>query len=126
MGKEDPAFCVLSDDGCERRYLKSTPFDFSKQEKCKERNNNCKDKVNSSLRTADVFTVVASLPPKKYFRRKRSDDRKCVCCSQARSTRVFPKIKDYRFSIRLFHLKRGWVVTLCESPNFCSLPSKKP
>ena len=32
----------------------------------------------SSLRTADAFPVVASLP-----RRERSDDRKCVCCSQA-------------------------------------------
>ena len=31
-----------------------------------------------SLRTADGFPVVASLP-----RRERSDDRKCVCCSQA-------------------------------------------
>ena len=47
--------------------LNSTQFDFSKQEKCKERNNNCKDKVNSSLRTADAFTVVASLPPKNIF-----------------------------------------------------------
>ena len=32
----------------------------------------------SSLRTADVFPVVASL-----FRRERSEDRKYVCCSQA-------------------------------------------
>ena len=38
-----------------------------------------------SLRTADAFPVVASLPPKNsYFRRERSDERKCVCCSQAR------------------------------------------
>ena len=37
-----------------------------------------------SLRTADAFPVVASLPPKiAIFRRERSDDRKCVCCSQA-------------------------------------------
>ena len=34
-----------------------------------------------SLRTADAFPVVASLPP--IFRRERGDDRKCVCCSQA-------------------------------------------
>ena len=34
----------------------------------------------SSLQTADAFPVVTSLPP---FRRGRSDDRKCVCCSQA-------------------------------------------
>ena len=33
-----------------------------------------------SLRTADAFPDVASLPPKN---RERSDDRKCVCCSQA-------------------------------------------
>ena len=33
-----------------------------------------------SLRTTDTFLVVASLPP-----RKRSDDQKCVCCSQATS-----------------------------------------
>ena len=32
----------------------------------------------SSLRTADAFPVGASLP-----RRERSDDQKCVCCSQA-------------------------------------------
>ena len=31
-----------------------------------------------SLRTADAFPVIASLPL-----RERSDDRKCVCCSQA-------------------------------------------
>ena len=40
----------------------------------------------ASLRTADAFPVVASLPPKNsvaIFRRERSDDRKCVCCSQA-------------------------------------------
>ena len=35
-----------------------------------------------SLRTADVFPVVASLPPKNM---ERSDDRKYVCCSQAKS-----------------------------------------
>ena len=33
-----------------------------------------------SLRTADVFPVVASL---HIFRRERSDDRKYVCCAQA-------------------------------------------
>ena len=36
----------------------------------------------ASLRTADAFPVVASLPP-----RERSDDRKCVCCSQATNLR---------------------------------------
>ena len=35
-----------------------------------------------SLRTADAFPVVASLPRKvAILRRERSDDRKCVCCS---------------------------------------------
>ena len=34
-----------------------------------------------SLRTADVFPVVASLPPKNM---ERSDDGKYVCCSQAK------------------------------------------
>ena len=38
---------------------------------------------DSSLRTADTFPVVASLP---LFRRERSDDRKCVCCSQGTRT----------------------------------------
>ena len=38
-----------------------------------------------SLRSADAFPVVASLPPKNSFRRKRSDDRKCVCASQAKT-----------------------------------------
>ena len=36
---------------------------------------------HDSLRTADAFPVVVSLP-----RRERSDDRKCVCCSQASIT----------------------------------------
>ena len=35
-----------------------------------------------SLRTADVFPVVASLPPKNTG---ESDDWKYVCCSQAKS-----------------------------------------
>ena len=34
-----------------------------------------------SLRSADAFPVVASLPP-------RSDDRKCVCASQASACMV--------------------------------------
>ena len=39
-----------------------------------------------SLRTADAFPVVASLPPKiAVFRLERRDYRKCVCCSQANS-----------------------------------------
>ena len=37
------------------------------------------DSFRCSLRTVDAFSVVASLPP----RRERSDDRKCVCSSQA-------------------------------------------
>ena len=41
------------------------------------------DHSRYSLRTADAFLVVASLPPKNIFRGERSDDRKCVCCSQA-------------------------------------------
>ena len=37
-----------------------------------------------SLRTADTFPVVASLPLKNsYFWRERGDDQKCVCCLQA-------------------------------------------
>ena len=32
----------------------------------------------ASLRTAEAFSVVASLPPK--IASERSDDRKCVCC----------------------------------------------
>ena len=39
--------------------------------------------------TADAFPVVASLPP--IFLRERSDDRKCVCCSQA-TTSVTPHV----------------------------------
>ena len=40
-----------------------------------------------SLRTADAFSVVASLPPKNFRREveiERSDDRKCVCCFAVR------------------------------------------
>ena len=36
--------------------------------------------IKDSLQTAEAFPVVASLP-----QRETSDDRKCVCCSQARS-----------------------------------------
>ena len=47
----------------------------------------------SSLRTADAFPVVASLASAK---RERSDDRKCVCCSQATNPPPHPptQIKD--------------------------------
>ena len=38
-----------------------------------------------SLRTADAFPVVASLP---FGGGQRSDDQKCVCCSQARGFAV--------------------------------------
>ena len=51
---------------------------------------------NDSLRTADVFPVVASLPPKNNvvtFRREKSYNRKYVCCSQASRT-----MDDYRNS----------------------------
>ena len=46
-----------------------------------------------SLRTADAFLVVASLASAK---RKRSDDRNCVCCSQATNPPPHPppQIKD--------------------------------
>ena len=40
-----------------------------------------KDNLQHSLRSADVFTVVASLPPK--------DDRKYVCASQATFNKNF-------------------------------------
>ena len=40
-----------------------------------------KDTLQHSLRSADVFPVVASLPPK--------DDRKCVCASQATFNKHF-------------------------------------
>ena len=39
---------------------------------------------SGSLQSADVFPVVASLPPRiSYFRRERSDDQIYVCASQA-------------------------------------------
>ena len=47
---------------------------------------------NSLRSTADVFPVVASLPPKNsYFSEgvHRTDDRKCVCCSQAKLLNAF-------------------------------------
>ena len=52
----------------------------SKQDVLKQRSFSLASR-SISLRTADAFPVVASLPPKN--RRERSDDRKCVCCSQA-------------------------------------------
>ena len=53
-----------------------------------------------SLRTADAFPVVVSLPPKNsYFRRERSDDRKCVCCSQATINAGFYKAVQHRDNI---------------------------
>ena len=47
-----------------------------------------------SLRKADAFPVVASLP----FRRERSDDRKCVCCSQARGIMEDVQMENKRFA----------------------------
>ena len=40
--------------------------------------------VIRGMRSADVFPVVASLPPEINFWRERSDDRKYVCRSQAK------------------------------------------
>ena len=52
----------------------------------------------SSLRTADAYPVVASLASAK---RERSDDRKCVCCSQATNSHPPPpKIKDSKLIFR--------------------------
>ena len=62
-----------------------------------------KCKFNTSLRTADVFPVVASFPAKE-----RSDDRKYVCRSQAESTR-----KKCCFSVRESSCK------LCREHTYC-------
>ena len=49
-----------------------------------------------SLRTADAFPVVASL---RFGGGQRSDDRKCVCCSQARGFAVpFYFVQDRKSS----------------------------
>ena len=57
----------------------------------------------SSLRTTDAFPVVASLPLKN--RRERSDDRKCVCCSQAMD---FLKWADLNVKFCLFKEQLGF------------------
>ena len=56
-----------------------------------------------SLWTADAFPVVASLPPKNG--RERSDDRKCVCCSQAMD---FLKWADLNVKFCLFKEQLGF------------------
>ena len=57
--------------------------------------------VTYSLRTAGAFPVVASLPPKiAIFLRERSHDRKCICCSQARS----PKASILKCYLKAMHL----------------------
>ena len=57
------------------RYRGHAPTDLKQKRDCSH---------STSQRTADAFPVVASLPLKiAIFRRERSDDRKCVCCSQA-------------------------------------------
>ena len=62
-----------------------------------------------SLRTADAFPVVASLP---FGGGQRSDDQKCVCCSQARGFSVpFYFVQDRKSSssvptTHLHHLHR--------------------
>ena len=71
---------------------------------------NCR--LHSSLRTEDVFPVVASLPPKNnvYFRRKKSNDRKYVCGSQATFTddiRIPRRPWDERLHSMIARLKRG-------------------
>ena len=48
-----------------------------------QRTKNSKGVRTCSLRSADVFSVVASLPPKNNSEPERSDDRKYVCASQA-------------------------------------------
>ena len=51
------------------------------------------DHQRGSLRTADAFPVVASLPPK----RERSDDRKCVCGSQATNVAAVTSLANHQF-----------------------------
>ena len=56
-----------------------------------------KDDFVFNMRTADAFPVVPSLPRKNsdaIFRRERSDDRKCVCCSQATSCQTFNRLQQ--------------------------------
>ena len=60
---------------------------------------------SSSLRTADAYLVVASLASAK---RERSDDRKCVCCSQATNSHPPPKIKDSKLIFRNLFLGGVW------------------
>ena len=59
-----------------------------------------------SLRTADAFPVVASLASAK---RKRSNDRKCVCCSQATNPPPHPPPNQ------------GWSHAKAKTGHFCIL-----
>ena len=65
-----------------------------------------------SLRTADAFPVVASLP---FGGGQRSDDRKCVCCSQARG-----------FSVPFYFVQDRKSSSSVPTTHLHPLPPKKP
>ena len=63
----------------------------------------------SSLQSADVFPVVASLPPKiSYFQRERSENPKYVCASQAK---FLVELSDFTFcgSPRGLCMSQVWI-----------------
>ena len=60
--------------------------------------------VPDSLRTADAFPVA-------IFRRERSDDRKCVCCSQAK----YQKMQKIYFQSQKSLRKLTWPSSLLVS-----------
>ena len=65
-----------------------------------------------SLRTADAFPVVASLP---FGGGQRSDDQKCVCCSQARG-----------FSVPFYFVQDRKSSSSVPTTHLHPLPPKKP
>ena len=65
-----------------------------------------------SLRTADAFPVVASLP---FGVGQRSDDQKCVCCSQARG-----------FSVPFYFVQDRKSSSSVPTTHLHPLPPKKP
>ena len=82
------------------------------------------------LRTADAFPVVASLPPENsYFSEgeKLSDDRKCVCCSQAKHCNVETMLQPVKpcrnnvAALQYWAKNRRCFLSLVTSPLACML-----
>ena len=87
----------------------------------------CTGYWSPSLRTTDAFPVVAFFLQKvAIFRMERSDDRKCVCCSQVTGARTLGTF-NFMFSLlKSLLLGRCSGGTILGSPSYLSSLSPFP